>query len=398
MSGYITVVPDSAPVVLTSRQARLVIEDMLSPTGYSGLNNLLVTIETYAPSGAHISSRQFVAANDPYIDLASVTNAMRYVTFSIYHPVVTYTKYQLYCGDDVSSFVVNAGGNLYTVTAADSPLVFNYDGDVYIESVYGPNGELCAASKVDITSDGSTWVLSSSNVIPEKPNGMRAAFVRYFGIPYTAYFRSMQEDFSYSVYVNGAKKAVVSPSLSQIGVIIHSNEEVTLSGFTHPEGFGRPWKVYADSNGSWQDSSEEQTGGSYKLWFKSRDRRVQAKPSSKREMRFNWWSEVYDPVKIKPKKFFSVNMTAACWNRFCQKIYDTYRLWSLYPSGSLPTVSSGDELTADIFNRVGTIISGLPGAGSCPEATSGKVVKADYFHALKAALNAAIEHYMDSDD
>lgn len=398
-SGQHLILPNSSPLVLSGKTQRLTIVALETTMyGYDDLNHLLVTVDTYDSHGGQIGHSSWVAGNDPYIDVSAAPNATRYVTFSIYHPPIVYTHYQLYCSDDVSSFGVSAGNAEYVCTADNSPLVFNYEGDVFIHDVKGPRGESCAASKVDITSDGSTWLMSSSSAIPEKRGGTRSAFVRYFGIEYQAYFRSMQDGFSYGIYVNGSRKATARSTDASVQVIIHSNDEVTLSGFSHTEGYGRPWNVYADSNGSWQSTSSEQTGGSYKLWFQSRNRRVQVKPSSKREMRFNWWSEVYDPVKIKAKKFFSVNMTASCWNRFCQKIYDTYRLWGMYPSGSLPTVSSNDELTAGIFNSAGEIVSGLPGAGSCPEAISGKVVKAADFHAMKAALNAAIEHYMDSDD
>lgn len=402
-SGQFMVYPSRDPVVLSGRQARLTIIELSSQlTGYSDLNHLLVTIDTYNPAGAQIGHSQFIAGNDPYIDVASIPNSTRYVSFTLYHPPIPYTKYQLYCSDDVSAFGVTAGDDEYVCTADSSPLVFNYTGDVTIHDVKGPSGEACDPNKVDITADGETWLMSDSSDIPENAGGMRAAFVRYFGIPYTAYFRSITDGLAFSVFIDGVKRANVTSSLAQVGIIIHSNEEVTLSGFTHPTGYGRPWKIFADTDGSWQDSTAEQTGGSYKLWFKSRHRRVQAAATKKEDFFFYWWSRVYDPVKIQRKKFFSINMMALTWNKFCQRCYDVYRLWDSYPGSALPTVSSGDELTADIFNAGRALVSGLPGAGELPPAaTSGQVVKASYFEgagSLKAALNAAIEHYMDTDD
>lgn len=399
VSGQHILLPGQEELVLASRQARLQIVSMTSPLPeLSGLDHLAVRVVTTDPQGHQLSDTTFVAGTDPYIDLAPVQNALRRVTFSIYRPVVTTTHYQLYCGDDVSSYIAQAGTDRYVVRPANSPVVFDYNGDVYVLSVYGPSDELCTENKVDITTGSGTWLLADSNIIPRNPNGTRSAYVRYFGIPYTAHFRSMTPGLTYVVYADGEYRGIVLGPPAETDIVIHANEVITLRGFSHPAGYGRPWAVYADSDGSYQDITADLTGGTYRLWFSSRTRRVQVKASKKEDALFHWWSVVYDPVKIKPKKFFSVNMTAACWNRFCQKIYDTYRLWSRYPSGSLPTVSSGDELTADIFNRAGVLIAGLHGAGSCPEATSGEVVKADYFHVIKAALNSAIEYYMDSDE
>ena len=87
------------------------------------------------------------------------------------------------------------------------------------------------------------------------------------------------------------------------------------------------------------------------------------------------------------------NITAYAWNNLAALV-NQIRKANGYGTVTIPTVASGSQITASLFNTMRGYIAGLTGAGSVTgNVASGSIIYAAYFanstSALKEAVNRA---------
>lgn len=324
----------------------------------------------------------------------------------------TQTSYSTYAinlrtGVGVSSFQVSyANSKNETVTAtvsnssASTVCYVKANSNLTITSVtYATN----YASPYYQNEYNSSW---SSVLGTASGNTIKASGTRYFKIAgtyveptYKMYFRRGTGVKSFTVY-RGSTYVSLNSSTSWSGVDLkESDKTVTIKTISHEDGYGTPDYVgfYASSTATSPASTISSSSGEFTITYASNRQYAQVSASVvKTPIALFYWngSDANDTALIQTGKPFS-NITASMWNRLNSKIKETAE--ALGSSYSYTTVSSGNTMTATLFNNARNGIAGLTGRGSIPATRSkGDTIMAGYFNgvnSLKNGLNVAITAY-----
>lgn len=302
---------------------------------------------------------------------------------------VSYTNSQ---GNTQTATVSNSAASTVCYVKANSNLTItsvnyatNYASPYYQEE-YNSN-----FSSVIGTAGGST---------------IKASGTRYFKIKgtyveptYKMYLRCGTGVKNFTVY-RGSAYVSLNSSTSWTPVdLTESNKTITIKNISHNDGYGVPDFVgfYASSTATSPASQISSSSGEFTITYASSRQYAQVSASVvKTPISLFYWngSDANDTALIQTGKPFS-NITANMWNRLNAKIQQTAK--ALGSSYTYTTVSSGNTMTAVLFNQARNGIAGLTGRGSIPATRSkGDTVMAGYFNgvnSLKNGLNVAITAY-----
>ena len=215
---------------------------------------------------------------------------------------------------------------------------------------------------------------------------------------YDAYIRMGAGISSMSVYVDGALKSYITDSVYH-KLTVNLISTITVKGIAKKTGFEKPYtvKFFASSTattptGSF-DSNDDEVAYSY--FTERKYTEISAKKTA--IDLFYWNNATWDAANIKAGQPIS-NLSATRWNKLLAKIQELAVAEG--DSYSYSGVSSGSTIYATTFNGARTAISNRTGYGTLPATQSkGDEIKAALFEgsgSLKAALNAAINHYNNS--
>lgn len=252
----------------------------------------------------------------------------------------------------------------------------------------------------EYNSDWSKVIGSSTNT------GITASGTKYIKIEgsyveptYTMYLRCGTGVKNFSVY-RGDTYVSLNSSTSWSPVdLTESNKTITIKNISHNDGYGVPDFVgfYASSTATSPASQISSSSGEFTITYASNRQYAQVSASVvKTPISLFYWngSDANDTALIQTGKPFS-NITANMWNRLNAKIKETAE--ALGKSYTYTTVSSGNTMTAVLFNEARNGINSLPGRGSIPATRNkGDTVMAGYFNgvnSLKNGLNVAIQAY-----
>lgn len=302
---------------------------------------------------------------------------------------VSYTNSQ---GNTQTATVSNSAASTVCYVKANSNLTItsvnyatNYASPYYQEE-YNSN-----FSSVIGTAGGST---------------INASGTRYFKIKgtyveptYKAYFRCHSTVKSFSVYRNGEYVSMNSSSTWTPVNLTESKKQITIKNISAQDNYGAPYYVgfYASSSATSPGSQLQSSAGEFTFDYTANRQYSEVRATKiKVPISLFYWngSDANDTALIQTGKPFS-NITANIWNRLNAKIQQTAK--ALGSSYTYTTVSSGNTMTAVLFNQARNGIAGLTGRGSIPATRSkGDTVMAGYFNgvnSLKNGLNVAITAY-----
>lgn len=302
---------------------------------------------------------------------------------------VSYTNSQ---GNTQTATVSNSAASTVCYVKANSNLTItsvnyatNYASPYYQEE-YNSN-----FSSVIGTAGGST---------------INASGTRYFKIKgtyveptYKAYFRCHSTVKSFSVYRNGEYVSMNSSSTWTPVNLTESKKQITIKNISAQDNYGAPYYVgfYASSSATSPGSQLQSSAGEFTFDYTANRQYSEVRATKiKVPISLFYWngSDANDTALIQTGKPFS-NITANMWNRLNAKIQQT--AVALGSSYTYTTVSSGNTMTAVLFNQARNGIAGLTGRGSIPATRSkGDTVMAGYFNgvnSLKNGLNVAITAY-----
>lgn len=302
---------------------------------------------------------------------------------------VSYTNSQ---GNTQTATVSNSAASTVCYVKANSNLTItsvnyatNYASPYYQEE-YNSN-----FSSVIGTAGGST---------------INASGTRYFKIKgtyveptYKAYFRCHSTVKSFSVYRNGEYVSMNSSSTWTPVNLTESKKQITIKNISAQDNYGAPYYVgfYASSSATSPGSQLQSSAGEFTFDYTANRQYSEVRATKiKVPISLFYWngSDANDTALIQTGKPFS-NITANMWNRLNAKIQQT--AVALGSSYIYTTVSSGNTMTAVLFNQARNGIAGLTGRGSIPATRSkGDTVMAGYFNgvnSLKNGLNVAITAY-----
>lgn len=324
----------------------------------------------------------------------------------------TQTSYPTYAinlrtGTGVISYQVsytNSQGNTITATvsnsAASTGCYVKANSDLTITSVNYATNYAAPYIKEEYNSDFSQVIATTSG------STINASGTKYFKIAgtyveptYKMYLRCGTGVKNFSVY-RGDTYVSLNSSTSWSPVdLTESNKTITIKNISHNDGYGVPDYVgfYASSTATSPASQISSSSGKFTITYASNRQYAQVSASVvKTPISLFYWngSDANDTALIQTGKPFS-NITANMWNRLNAKIKQTAE--ALGSSYTYTTVSSGNTMTAVLFNQARNGINGLPGRGSIPATRSkGDTVMAGYFNgvnSLKNGLNVAIQAY-----
>ena len=252
----------------------------------------------------------------------------------------------------------------------------------------------------EYNSDWSKVIGSSTNT------GITASGTKYIKIEgsyveptYKAYFRCHSTVKNFSVYRNGEYVSMNSSSTWTPVDLTESKKQITIKNISAQDNYGAPYYVgfYASSSATSPGSQLQSSAGEFTFEYSANRQYSEVKASKiKVPIPLFYWngSDANDTALIQTGKPFS-NITASMWNRLNAKIKQTAE--ALGKSYTYTTVSSGNTMTAVLFNEARNGINSLPGRGSIPATRSkGDTVMAGYFNgvnSLKNGLNIAIQAY-----
>ena len=302
---------------------------------------------------------------------------------------VSYTNSQ---GDTITATVSNSAASTVCYVKANSNLT--------ITSVNYATNYASPYIKEEYNSDFSSVIGTTSG------STINASGTKYFKIAgtyveptYTMYLRCGTGVKNFSVY-RGDTYVSLNSSTSWSPVdLTESNKTVTIKNISHNDGYGVPDYVgfYASSTATSPASQISSSSGEFTITYASSRQYAQVSASVvKTPISLFYWngSDANDTALIQTGKPFS-NITANMWNRLNAKIQQTAE--ALGKSYTYTTVSSGNTMTAVLFNQARNGINSLPGRGSIPATRSkGDTVMAGYFNgvnSLKNGLNVAIQAY-----
>lgn len=324
----------------------------------------------------------------------------------------TQTSYATYAinlrtGTGVISYQVsytNSKGNTVTATVSNSSAstvcYVKANSNLTITSVSYATNYASPYTQQEYNSDFSKVIGNAAG------STIKASGTRYFKITgtyveptYKMYFRRGTGVKSFTVY-RGSTYVSLNSSTSWSGVDLkESDKTVTIKTISHEDGYGAPDYVgfYASSTATSPASTISSSSGEFTITYASNRQYAQVSASVvKTPIALFYWngSDANDTALIQTGKPFS-NITANMWNRLNAKIKQTAE--ALGSSYTYTTVSSGNTMTAVLFNQARNGIAGLTGRGSIPATRSkGDTVMAGYFNgvnSLKNGLNVAITAY-----
>ena len=216
---------------------------------------------------------------------------------------------------------------------------------------------------------------------------------------YKAYFRCHSTVKNFSVYRNGEYVSMNSSSTWTPVDLTESKKQITIKNISAQDNYGAPYYVgfYASSSATSPGSQLQSSAGEFTFEYTANRQYSEVRATKiKVPISLFYWngSDANDTALIQTGKPFS-NITASMWNRLNAKIKQTAE--ALGKSYTYTTVSSGNTMTAVLFNEARNGINSLPGRGSIPATRSkGDTVMAGYFNgvnSLKNGLNVAIQAY-----
>ena len=181
--------------------------------------------------------------------------------------------------------------------------------------------------------------------------------------------------------------------------LTESKKQITIKNISAQDNYGAPYYVgfYASSSATSPGSQLQSSAGEFTFEYTANRQYSEVRATKiKVPISLFYWngSDANDTALIQTGKPFS-NITANMWNRLNAKIQQT--AVALGSSYTYTTVSSGNTMTAVLFNQARNGIAGLTGRGSIPATRSkGDTVMAGYFNgvnSLKNGLNVAITAY-----
>ena len=302
---------------------------------------------------------------------------------------VSYTDSQ---GDTVTATVSNDAASTVCWVKANSNLT--------ITSVNYATNYAAPYTQQEYNSDFSRVIGTASG------STINASGTRYFKIKgtyveptYTMYLRCGTGVKNFSVYRGSAYVSLNSSTSWSPVDLTESNKTITIKNISHNDGYGVPDFVgfYASSTATSPASQISSSSGEFTITYASSRQYAQVSASVvKTPISLFYWngSDANDTALIQKGKPFS-NITASMWNRLNAKIKETAE--ALGKSYTYTTVSSGNTMTAVLFNEARNGINSLPGRGSIPATKNkGDTVMAGYFNgvnSLKNGLNVAIQAY-----
>ena len=324
----------------------------------------------------------------------------------------TQTSYQTYAinlrtGVGVTSYQVsytNSKGKTVTATvsnsAASTVCWVKANSNLTITSVNYDTNYAAPYIKNEYNSDFSSVIETTSG------NTIKASGTKYFKIAgtyveptYKAYFRCHNTVKHFAVYRNGEYVSMnSSPTWTPVD-LTESKKKITIKGINPQDNYGAPYYVgfYASSSATSPGSQLQSNAGEFTFEYSANRQYSEVRATKiKVPISLFYWngSDANDTALIQTGKPFS-NITASMWNRLNAKIQQTAE--ALGKSYTYTTVSSGNTMTAVLFNEARNGINSLPGRGSIPATRSkGDTVMAGYFNgvnSLKNGLNVAIQAY-----
>ena len=324
----------------------------------------------------------------------------------------TQTSYATYAinlrtGTGVISYQVsytNSQGNTITATvsndAASTVCYVKQGTQISISNIKYSTNYSSPFYVREYNSDWSKVIGSSTNT------GITASGTKYIKIEgsyveptYTAYFRCHSTVKNFSVYRNGEYVSMNSSSTWTPVDLTESKKQITIKNISAQDNYGAPYYVgfYASSSATSPGSQLQSSAGEFTFEYTTNRQYSEVRATKiKVPISLFYWdgSDANDTALIQTGKPFS-NITASMWNRLNAKIQQTAE--ALGKSYTYTTVSSGNTMTAVLFNEARNGINSLPGRGSIPATRSkGDTVMAGYFNgvnSLKNGLNVAIQAY-----
>lgn len=324
----------------------------------------------------------------------------------------TQTSYATYAinlrtGTGVISYQVsytNSKGNTVTATvsnpSASTTCWVKANSNLTITSVSYATNYASPYTQQEYNSDFSRVIGNAAG------STIKASGTRYFKITgtyveptYKAYFRCHSSVKSFSVYRNGKYVSMNSSSTWTPVDLTESKKKITIKNISAQDNYGAPYYVgfYASSSATSPGSQLQSSAGEFTFEYATNRQYSEVRATKiKVPISLFYWngSDANDTALIQTGKPFS-NITANMWNRLNAKIKQTAE--ALGKSYTYTTVSSGNTMTAVLFNKARNGINSLPGRGSIPATRSkGDTVMAGYFNgvnSLKNGLNVAIQAY-----
>ena len=324
----------------------------------------------------------------------------------------TQTSYATYAinlrtGVGVNSYQVsytNSQGNTQTATvsnsAASTVCYVKANSNLTITSVNYATNYAAPYYQEEYNSNFSSVIGTAGG------STINASGTRYFKIKgtyveptYKAYFRCHSTVKSFSVYRNGEYVSMNSSSTWTPVNLTESKKQITIKNISAQDYYGAPYYVgcYASSSATSPGSQLQSSAGEFTFDYTANRQYSEVRATKiKVPISLFYWngSDANDTALIQTGKPFS-NITANMWNRLNAKIKQT--AVALGSSYTYTTVSSGNTMTAVLFNQARNGIAGLTGRGSIPATRSkGDTVMAGYFNgvnSLKNGLNVAITAY-----
>ena len=324
----------------------------------------------------------------------------------------TQTSYATYAinlrtGVGVNSYQVsytNSQGNTQTATvsnsAASTVCYVKANSNLTITSVNYATNYAAPYYQEEYNSNFSSVIGTAGG------STINASGTRYFKIKgtyveptYKAYFRCHSTVKSFSVYRNGEYVSMNSSSTWTPVNLTESKKQITIKNISAQDNYGAPYYVgfYASSSATSPGSQLQSSAGEFTFDYTANRQYSEVRATKiKVPISLFYWngSDANDTALIQTGKPFS-NITANMWNRLNAKIKET--AVALGSSYTYTTVSSGNTMTAVLFNQARNGIAGLTGRGSIPATRSkGDTVMAGYFNgvnSLKNGLNVAITAY-----
>ena len=302
---------------------------------------------------------------------------------------VSYTNSQ---GDTITATVSNPSASTTCYVKANSNLTIN--------SVNYATNYAAPYTQQEYNSDFSRVIgTASGNTI--YASGTRNFKIKgtYIEPTYTAYFRCHSTVKNFSVYRNGEYVSMNSSSTWSPVDLTESKKQITIKNISAQDNYGAPYYVgfYASSSATSPGSQLQSSAGEFTFEYTANRQYSEVRATKiKVPISLFYWngSDANDTALIQTGKPFS-NITASMWNRLNAKIQQTAE--ALGKSYTYNTVSSGNTMTAILFNEARNGINSLPGRGSIPATKNkGDTVMAGYFNgvnSLKNGLNVAIQAY-----
>lgn len=219
-------------------------------------------------------------------------------------------------------------------------------------------------------------------------------------VTYSGYIRLGEGINSAAVYVDGALKSQISDrNYHELLNLVSGSSEITVKSIAKASGYGRPYtfRFFTSATATTPSTTLEVDADepSYK-WLNAR---VYAEiMATKTHIDTFYWDSANTDAALIAKGQPVSNLTAARWNRLLAKIKEVAAATG--GSFAAANVSSGGTFYASEFNEARLGIFNLPSHGTLPgtKASDDDVLAALFegSGSLKAALNAAINHYNNS--